>query len=119
MAYTLIEACEPFAVFDDVTCDCEAIGQEGVEEILAQATDALVAMTGFQYRGQCVETFRPRGPSGCSCMCNAAADCRCSDLQGSCEQAECQRSNKAHDSNTTRESMRANLRPTMLKCIVV
>lgn len=62
MAYTLTEACEPFALFEDVTCDCEGIGQEEVEEILAQATDALVAMTGFNYRGQCVETFRPVGP---------------------------------------------------------
>ena len=78
--YTLTEACESFAVFDDVTCDCEGIGQPEVEEILAQATDALVTMSGFTYRGQCTETFRPRGPSGCDCFCERAANCRCRDL---------------------------------------
>ena len=82
MTYALVHACEPFALFEDVSCDCEGIGEAEVEEILAQATDALVAMTGFQYRGQCTETFRPRGPSGCDCMSTCAALCRCADLQG-------------------------------------
>jgi hypothetical protein len=58
------------------------VGEAEVDEILAQATDALVAMSGFQYRGQCLETFRPRGPSGCSCLSTTAWNCRCSDLEG-------------------------------------
>lgn len=82
MAYLLTEACEPFALFGDVTCDCEGLGQLEVEEVLAQATDALVAMTGFRYRGQCTETFRPRGATGCDCMSSCAAMCRCGDLSG-------------------------------------
>jgi hypothetical protein len=61
MAYTLIDACEPFAAVDDITCDCEGLGDEEIEDIIAQATDALCAMTGFRYRGQCTETFLPVG----------------------------------------------------------
>jgi hypothetical protein len=82
MAYTLVDACEPFALFEDVTCDCEGIGEAAVEEILAQATDALSAMSGFKYRGRCTETFRPRGPSGCDCMCVSAMSCHCPSLRG-------------------------------------
>jgi hypothetical protein len=82
VAYQLREACEPFAVADDVTCDCEGLEEAEITEVIAQATDALVSMSGFEYRGQCLETFRPRGPSGCSCMCEAAWNCRCGDLKG-------------------------------------
>lgn len=83
MAYTLTAACEPFAQFEDaVTCDCEGVGEDVVEDAIAQASDALATMTGFRYLGQCLETFRPRGPSGCDCMCRRAMACSCGHLAG-------------------------------------
>lgn len=82
MAYTLQHACEPFAVVDDITCDCEGLLDDEIEEVINQATDALVAMTGFRYRGVCTETFRPRGPAVGLCGCDSAYYCGCSPLRG-------------------------------------
>jgi len=80
MSYTLKEACEPFALPGDITCDCEGLTQSQLEEIIAQATDALVAVSGFTYRGVCTESFRPRGGEACGCV--LAASCGCSSLRG-------------------------------------
>lgn len=82
MVYTLQHACEPFAEFADITCDCEGVGEDAVDEFIAQATDALVIMSGFQYRGVCTETFRPRGPSNSICGCYSAWTCNCTPLRG-------------------------------------
>lgn len=82
MAYELQHACEPFALPDDMTCNCEELDDPAKEELIAQATDILVELTGFQYRGVCTESFRPRGASGCWCPCELARDCRCNALPG-------------------------------------
>ena len=80
MSYTLLEACEPFASPEDITCDCGDATTPELEEIIAQATDALVAISGFVYRGVCTESFRPRGGPGCGCV--LAANCGCGPLRG-------------------------------------
>lgn len=80
--YVLQEACEPFAAADDMFCDCEELDGNEKDDLLAQASDILASMSGFTYRGTCTETFRPRSPSGCHCMCDCAAFCRCSELPG-------------------------------------
>jgi hypothetical protein len=82
MAYVLQHACEPFALPEDMTCNCEDLDTAGKEELIAQATDILVELTGFTYRGPCTEEFRPRGASGCWCSCSFARDCRCGALPG-------------------------------------
>lgn len=82
IAYDLQYACEPFALPEDLTCDCGDLDEDEVQALLDQAADILVQLSGGRYRGQCTETVRPRGPGNCDCFCSCAAVCRCSPLRG-------------------------------------
>ena len=64
---TVQVACEPFLQREDIECDCDALTDEEVEELIDQASDIIAILTGGKVAGECTTTVRPCAERKCGC----------------------------------------------------
>lgn len=80
-------ACQSFLDPDDVECDCDALSDGELEEIIDAASDVIAILSGGAVTGRCCEVVRPRRVDGPVCGCferfgRWGQACSCQRLQG-------------------------------------
>lgn len=60
-------ACEAFIEYDEIDCDCDFDGD--VDEIVEEASDLLVQLSGGEFFGRCTTTVRPVALCDCLSVC--------------------------------------------------
>lgn len=75
-------ACEQFITSDDLTCNCDDVAVDVLNDTIDQASDAIAVMTGGLIVGQCEETVRPRRAQSSVCGCSELWNCTCGPLHG-------------------------------------